>query len=224
MGFSMSREKKKKLVQLLTEYDVTLIEDDIYGDISFQDRPDTCKTYDTSGNVLLCSSFSKTIAPGLRVGWIAPGRYFDSVIKMKTLLNISTASVNQIAISRFLKEGGYERHLRKIRKDLREQVFAMRAAILKYFPGGTRVTHPSGGFLLWVELPDDIDTSRIYLEALKEDILIAPGRLFSVKERYTNCLRLNAGTWDNQVETAVQRLGKLCGNSKTIKNAVERVA
>jgi DNA-binding transcriptional MocR family regulator len=224
MGFSMSCEKKKALVELLTEYNVTLIEDDIYGDLSFQERPDTCKTYDTEGNVLLCSSFSKTIAPGLRVGWIAPGKHYDSVIKMKTLLNISAASANQIAITRFLKEGGYERHLRKIRKNIREQVFAMRAAILKYFPQGTRVTHPSGGFLLWIVLPEGIDTSRLYLEALKKDILIAPGRLFSVKERYTNCIRLNAGTWNDQVEAAVRHRGKLCRDSKNMKEISSRVA
>jgi len=200
-------------VALLNEYGTPLIEDDIYGDLGYKQRPGTCKAYDTEGNVILCSSFSKTIAPGLRVGWIVPGKFFDQVIKMKTLLNISTASLNQIAVARFLKEGGYERHLRTLRKTLSNQVTAMRAAILKYFPTGTRVTQPSGGFLLWVELPKDTNTERIYHEALKGNILIAPGHLFSVKARYTNFMRLSAGIWNKQVEMAIQQIGVLCNQA-----------
>lgn len=210
MGFSMSRKKKRALVALLNEYGTPLIEDDVYGDLTFEQRPDTCKSYDTGGNVILCASFSKTIAPGLRIGWIVPGKYYDQVIKMKTLLNISTASVNQIAVARFLKEGGYDRHLRALRKTLSEQVAAMRAAILKYFPSGTRVTRPSGGFLLWIELPGAINTEAIYHQALKMKILIAPGHLFSVKPKYTNFMRLNAGIWNRQVEKAIQHIGMLC--------------
>ncbi len=122
VGFSIPTQKKKQLVQLLSEYEIPLIEDDIFGDIYFNERPDTCKTYDTEGNVLLCSSFSKSIAPGIRVGWIAPGKYLEEVIRLKTLLNISTPSINQIATAGFLKAGGYERHLRKVRKASQKQV------------------------------------------------------------------------------------------------------
>ncbi len=106
LGFSIPGDKKRKLAKLLCERKIPLIEDDVYGDLSFENRPETCKSYDSDGNVVLCSSFSKTIAPGLRVGWIAPGKYFERVIELKMLLNISTASVNQIAVARFLKEGG----------------------------------------------------------------------------------------------------------------------
>lgn len=213
LGFSMPEGKKKRLVRLLAEYGIPLIEDDIYGDTGFRERPDTCKAYDEHDNVLLCSSFSKTIAPGLRVGWIAPGRFYDQIVEMKTLLNIATGSINQLAVAQFLKEGGYERHLRQLRGKLRKQMTAMRAAILNDFPAGTRVTRPEGGFLLWVELPEGIDTSDIYREVLKKDILIAPGRLFSVKEKYINCMRLNAGIWNGQVEAAVGRLGEVCGKN-----------
>jgi DNA-binding transcriptional MocR family regulator len=210
LGFSMPIWKKKKLVQLLTENNIPLIEDDIYGDLGFEARDETCKSFDAEGNVILCSSFSKTLAPGLRVGWIVPGKYYDQVIKMKTLLNISTASINQIVVARYLKEGGYERHLRKLRKDLKKQVTALRACILKYFPKGTKVTNPSGGFLLWVELPESIDTDLIYQEAVKENILIAPGNLFSMKDKYSNCMRLNAGFWNAKIEKAIQHIGQLC--------------
>ena len=210
LGFSMPAWKKQKLVQLLSEYDIPLIEDDIYGDLFFKARDGCCKSYDTGGNVILCSSFSKTLAPGLRVGWIVPGKYYDPVIKMKTLMNISTASINQIVVSRFLKEGGYERYLRNLRKILQKQMAAMRAAILKYFPKWTKVTNPGGGFLIWVELPEPVDTDVIYQEAIQKNILFAPGSLFTVKGMYTNCMRLNAGYWNDQTESAVQYIGRLC--------------
>ena len=223
LGFSMPIWKKKKLVELLTENNISLIEDDIYGDLCFETRDETCKSFDAEGNVILCSSFSKTLAPGLRVGWIVPGKYYDQVIKMKTLLNISTASINQIVVARYLKEGGYERHLRKLRKDLKKQVSGLRACILKYFPKGTKVTNPSGGFLLWAELPESIDTDVIYQEAVKENILFAPGSLFAMKDKYSNCMRLNAGIWNEQVERAIKHIGRLCVNyqKKTVNKIVK---
>lgn len=210
MGFSMPKEKKKALVALLDEYGIPLIEDDIYGDLGFGRRAHPCKAFDTKNNVLLCSSFSKTIAPGLRVGWIVPGKYYDSIVKTKTLLNISTASMNQIATARFLKDGGYERHLRGLRKTLSAQVSAMRSAILKYFPKGTLVSRPSGGYLLWIEMPQGIDAEVIYHKALKQGILIAPGHLFSIKPHYTHCMRLSAGIWNPRTEKAIQVIGALC--------------
>jgi DNA-binding transcriptional MocR family regulator len=210
LGFSMPKEKKKALVRLLDEYQIPLIEDDIYGDLGFRQRAHPCKSLDTKDNVLLCSSFSKTIAPGLRVGWIVPGRYYEPVVKTKTLLNISTASMNQIAMARFLKDGGYERHLRGLRKTLAAQVTAMRAAILKYFPKGTQVSRPSGGYLLWVEMPQGIDGEVIYHKALKQGIMIAPGDLFSIKPRFAHCMRLSASIWNPRVEKAIQAIGALC--------------
>jgi DNA-binding transcriptional MocR family regulator len=210
MGFSMPKENKKALVALLDEYQVPLIEDDIYGDLSFRQRAHPCKSLDTTDNVLLCSSFSKTIAPGVRVGWIVPGKFYEPVVKTKTLLNISTASVNQIAMTLFLKDGGYERHLRSLRKTLSARVTAMRAAILKYFPKNTHVTRPSGGYLLWIEMPQGVDGEVVYHKALQHGILIAPGHLFSMKPHYTHCMRLSASIWNRRVEKAVQTIGALC--------------
>ena len=210
LGFCLPSRKKRKLVDILSEYNIPLIEDDIYGDMGFKERPDTCKTYDEKGNVVLCSSFSKTLAPGLRVGWIVPGKYYDAILKMKTLLNIATPSINQITVGHFLKEGGYDRHIRKLKKNLKPQVAALRACVLKYFPQKTRVTCPEGGTLLWVELPKTIDTFEIYQQALKKNILIAPGQLFSMKNKYTHCFRINAGVWNKRVEEAIRCLGLLC--------------
>jgi DNA-binding transcriptional MocR family regulator len=212
LGFVMPDEKKKEMVKLLETYKVTLIEDDIYGDLYYESRPSTCKSYDTMDKVILCSSITKTVAPGLRIGWVAPG-------KLKTLLNISTAGINQIAAARFLKEGGYDRHMRNLRLSLKSQVNEVRNCILENFPEGTTVNEPAGGSLLWVTLPEGIDALTIYHEALKKNILIAPGCLFSVRQRYTDCMRINAGHWNEKIKKAILYLGKLCRNSRPGLNA-----
>ena len=141
---------------------------------------------------------------------------------MKTLLNVSTSSINQIVIARYLKEGGYERHLRNLKKNLKKQVSDLRACILKYFPKGTKVTNPNGGFLLWAELPEFIDTDVIYQETVKENILFAPGSLFTMKDKYSNCMRLNAGFWNEGVEKAIKHIGQLCANYH--KNTDKQIA
>ena len=209
-GFVMPSWKKKEMVWLLEQNEIPLIEDDIYGDLSFHRRPDTCKSHDETGNVLYCSSFSKTIAPGLRIGWIVPGKFYESVIEMKMLLNISTASVNQIAVARFLAKGGYERHLRMVKGQLAKNVQSMRDVILSHFPESTRVSNPPGGSFLWVELPESIDTEQIYQDALAESILFPPGHLFSLQNKFTNCMRLSASTWNSKVADTIQILGRLC--------------
>ncbi len=218
-GFSMPSWKKKEMAWLLEQKQIPLIEDDIYGDLYFHRRPSTIKSYDKTGNVLYCSSFSKTLSPGLRIGWIAPGRHFESVMKMKMLLNISTSSVSQMAVARFLTKGGYERHMRKVRGELKKNIAFMREEILGQFPNETRVTNPSGGSLLWVELPEHIDTEQVYQHALARDILIAPGRLFSLQNRFNNCMRLSASVWNSKVANAIQTLGRLCSRVSTQKSA-----
>jgi DNA-binding transcriptional MocR family regulator len=211
LGFVMPDAKKREMVQLLAKYKVTLIEDDIYGDLFYETRPSACKSHDKTGNVILCSSITKTVAPGLRIGWVVPGKdYYEEITRLKTLLNISTAGINQIAAARFLKEGGYDRHMRNFRSALETQVTDVRNCILENFPDETEVTKPAGGSLLWVTLPEWIDSLDIYHEALKKNILIAPGCLFSIREKYSNCMRINAGHWNEKIMKAIVYLGKLC--------------
>jgi len=217
LGFVMPDKKKMEMVKILDSHKVTLIEDDIYGELYFETRPSTCKGYDKTGNVIHCSSITKTVSPGLRIGWIVPGeKYFDQICSLKTLLNISTGAINQIAAARFLKEGGYDHHMRKLREPLKLQVKEVRECILENFPEGTTVTDPGGGSLLWVTLPEGIDSLHIYHEALKKNILIAPGCLFSIKPKFNNCLRINAGYWNDKIRKAIEYLGKLCRDSENI--------
>jgi DNA-binding transcriptional MocR family regulator len=211
LGSCMPDEKKVRLYQLLAEYDVPAIEDDIYGDLHFGDRrPKPLKAWDTDGRVLLCSSFSKTLAPSLRVGWCAPGRYLENVRRLKFTNTISTPVILQKTISDFLRNGGYDHHLRSIRRAYYNQLHLFAQAILKHFPEGTRLSRPQGGFLLWVELPSGIDTLRLYRDALDRRIMTAPGALFSAKDRYRNCLRLNCGLpWNETLAQSLATLGQL---------------
>jgi len=210
LGSCMLEEDKKNLVELLRDHGIPLIEDDIYGDLSYDDeRPVVAKAFDTEGMVLLCSSFSKTIAPGYRVGWIAPGRFQGQVERLKVVSNIATATPTQLAIAEFLANGGYDHYLRKVRRIYRQQTTSMAQAVAKSFPDGTRVTRPSGGYVLWVELPNSIDSLKLYEEALNAGITIAPGPIFSAKGKYRNCVRLNAGFWSEKIERAVWTLGEL---------------
>lgn len=213
LGSCMPEENKRRLVELLAQYDLPLIEDDIYGELSFADqRPGVCKSYDRNGSVLLCSSFSKDISPSYRVGWIAPGRYRQEIERLKFVLNIGTAILPQLAIAEFLDDGGYEHHLRKIRRAYSQKVSAMAHAVLRHFPEGTRVTSPEGGFVLWVQLPQNIDSLALYTRALSAGVTLAPGHIFSATPRYRNFIRLNAAYMSFSAERAVERLGDLVRN------------
>jgi DNA-binding transcriptional MocR family regulator len=211
LGSCMPDAKKEKLYQLLTEFDIPGIEDDIYGDIHFSERrPKPLKAWDRDGRILLCSSFSKTLAPSLRVGWIAPGRYLERVRRLKFTNTLGTPVILQKTVSDFLRDGGYDHHLRSIRRAYQNQLHLFSQAILQNFPAGTRLSRPQGGFVLWLELPAGIDTMKLYTEALKQRIITAPGALFSVKDRYRNCLRLNCGIpWSDAISAAVKSIGTL---------------
>jgi DNA-binding transcriptional MocR family regulator len=210
LGSLMSDADKRRLVALLEDHQVPLIEDDIYGDLSFQDeRPIVAKAFDRSGNVLLCSSFSKTLAPGYRVGWIAAGRHQERIERGKMIASVATASPPQQAIAEFLANGGYEHHLRSIRRCYARQVAQMGEAIGRNFPAGTRVSRPQGGFVLWVEMPQPINALRLYEQAKPFGISIAPGPIFSIEGKFGNCIRLNAACWDPRVEAAIETLGRL---------------
>ena len=210
LGYTMPEANKKRLVELATQYDIPVIEDDIYGDLAYQSpRPPSIKSFDTEDRVLLCSSFSKTLAPGFRVGWVAPGRYLNRVLHLKYVVTACNATLPQLAIAEFIAQGGYERHLRKVRKQYQLNRGVMIGWIEKYFPENTRVSYPQGGFVLWVKLQSDIDTVELNEECLKKNIRIAPGILFSASGKYNSCLRLNYAALVNEKnEEAIMLLGE----------------
>lgn len=211
LGSCMPDENKKEVVELLSGHGIPLIEDDIYGDLYFgTQRPKCCKSFDTTGNVLWCSSVSKNLAPGYRVGWIAPGRYKDRLMKLKLVHSISSPSIQQEAVANFLRTGRFENHLRQLRRTLQRNYEHYVQAIVQYFPEGTRTSRPQGGLALWVEFSPEIDTGKLYDLAIKQGISIAPGRMFTLQDQFENCMRLCFGLpWSAEIAFKLKVLGNL---------------
>ncbi|MFW0766316.1 PLP-dependent aminotransferase family protein [Trabulsiella odontotermitis] len=194
LGFIMPDERKRAILALAQRHDLAIFEDDIYGELASEyPRPRTIKSWDIDGRVLLCSSFTKTIAPGLRVGWIVPGRYRDRVLHMKYATSGTTVPTTQMAVASFIREGHYHRHVRRMRQIYQQNMETYTCWVRQYFPCGICVTRPQGGFLLWVELPEHVDMVCVGQQLARLKIQIAPGSLFSASGKYRNCLRLNCG-------------------------------
>ena len=210
----MPDEKKRELVAMLAKNNTPLIEDDVYAELYFgKTKPRPAKSFDRSGLVLHCGSFAKCLAPGSRVGWVMPGRFMSEIERLKFISTISTSSLPQAALAEYLKYGGYDRHLRRLRKRLQEALTATTQAVTIHFPAGCRLTQPKGGYVLWLELPKPIDALQFHRLALAEGISIAPGPLFSAKRSYKNFIRLNYGHFDvNSTVNAVRTLGRLTTN------------
>jgi DNA-binding transcriptional MocR family regulator len=211
LGYVMPDDRKVALLRLLEAHDVPLIEDDIYGELVYAaPRPRAIKSWDTRGQVLLCSSVSKSIAPGLRVGWAVPGRWVREVNSLKLVSSMASATLPQIAVAEYLAHGGFDRHIRGARVLYRQSRDRLIDLVGKHFPRETRVTRPGGGFVAWLELPKTVDAVALYHRALAEGISIAPGPLFSAREKYRHFIRLNfAQGWDERTTAALARVGRL---------------
>ncbi|WP_326983508.1 PLP-dependent aminotransferase family protein [Chryseobacterium sp. MYb264] len=211
LGSLMSDENKKEVVKLLSENNIPLIEDDVYGDLYFgSNRPKCCKSFDKEGNVLYCSSISKTLAPGYRVGWIAPGKYKDKILKMKLLHATSSITIVNEAVANFLKSGKYEKHLHQLRRTLQNNYQNYAQTIAEHFPDGTKTSRPQGGLSLWLEFDKKIKTNELYDLAIKQNISIAPGRMFTLQEQFNHCMRLCIGLpWNENTESSLIKVGKL---------------
>jgi DNA-binding transcriptional MocR family regulator len=211
LGYVMPDDRKLLLLRMLESHDVPLIEDDIYGELVYgSPRPRAIKSWDTRGQVLLCSSVSKSIAPGLRVGWAVPGRWQKEVNYLKLVSSMASATLPQLAVAEYLAHGGYDRHLRAARILYRNSRDRLIDLVGEHFPRETRVTRPAGGFVAWLELPRTVDAIALYHRALAEGISIAPGPLFSAREKYRHFVRLNfAEGWSPRRVSAMTRLGQL---------------
>jgi DNA-binding transcriptional MocR family regulator len=211
LGSCMPDENKKKLVDIITKHNIPLIEDDIYGELYFgKSRPKTCKYFDRKGLVMHCSSLSKSLTPGYRIGWTIPGKFLEQVIQIKRISNISGPSLTQAAVAHFLKIGRYEYHLKNLRKALHTQCLRYMQAIIEYFPEDTKISRPHGGFVLWLELNKKVNSFKLRTEAMKYKISVVPGRIFSAGCNYSNFIRISFGKpWSNDVDYGLMMLGKL---------------
>lgn len=210
LGSSMSEAKKKQLVELVARHAVPLVEDDVYGELYYDNRrPAPTKAFDTDGWVMHCSSFSKTLAPGYRVGWASPGRFLRNVLYQKLTTSLATSLPAQLGIARYLERGSHERHLRELRLTLRKNRDQYIDSISQFFPAGSKVSRPSGGYLLWVELPEGIDALTVHRKAMEAGISIAPGPMFSASKGFGSCIRINYGhPLTTRVEAALQKIGR----------------
>lgn len=211
LGFTMNDDSKKRLVAMLDRRGLPLIEDEVYGDIYYGDeRPRPAKSFDRSSNVMLCSSFTKTVAPGFRFGWVASGKWHAQVKMLKFINSVGSPEALQLAIADFPASGSYERQLRNLRRSFRDQVARVSTAMSEQFPSGTRISCPAGGFILWVELPEGADSVELFRQAMRNNISLGPGVLFSATDRYRNSIRMGcAEPWSARVERAIVKLGEL---------------
>jgi DNA-binding transcriptional MocR family regulator len=210
LGSRIPEENQRELVAMLAGREIPLIENDSLGELYFSgDRPSVAKAYDRKGLVLLCSSYSEDLGPGFRIGWTAPGRFKADVEWYKLTTNVATATLPQLTIAQFLSSAGYDHHLRRIRRAYAQRMAGMSRAIERHFPEGVRVTRPDGGHVLWVQLPERVDSLELYRLAIRIGVTLAPGHIFSATEQYRNFIRLNAAFWSPEAEPALQRLGEI---------------
>lgn len=215
LGCTISEARKLEILALLAQHRVPLIEDDIYGDIGFAaERPRPFIALDRHHNTIYCSSFSKTLAPGYRIGWVATGEGFMArVIEGKVASTLCGPVLPQLALADFLSSGGYDHHLRRIRRVFQETLHRMLTAIEQSFPAGTKVSQPAGGFVLWLELPKPVDTRQLFVQALERGICFAPGVVFSASGRYAQCLRLSGGYgFSPRIDKGVRALGAMASS------------
>jgi len=209
LGSRIPDDRKKALVELLARHEIPLIENDVSGELYFgEKRPLVCKAFDTKGLVILVSSFSKDISPGLHLGWVAAGRYSAEVEWLKFTLSPSP-TLPQMVVAEFLEGGSYDQHLRRLRREYARNVELMSDAVMRYFPEGTRLTRPSGGLVLWVQLPENVDSLELYKIALQGGITLVPGHVFSATYQFSNFIRLNAAAFNYSTERALERLGEM---------------
>jgi DNA-binding transcriptional MocR family regulator len=213
LGSATPDEHREAMVEMLEARDIPLIEDDVYGDLMFDEsRPKPARFFSRKNLVLTCGSFSKTVAPGYRIGWILAGQFDDRVRTLKRAFSCSCGLLQQMTLTEYLATGEYDRHLKALRPVLKCNAERMSAMISRYFPSGTGVSRPKGGSVLWLELPGNIDGIQLFEHALENSISICPGTLYSPSRRYRNFVRLSFGhPWTDQIDAAIRRLGELVG-------------
>ncbi|WP_454828035.1 aminotransferase-like domain-containing protein [Pseudoxanthomonas wuyuanensis] len=209
LGSAMAADKKRALVELLARSRLPLIEDDVYAELYFGARPVPTRAFDRDGWVLHCSSFSKSLAPGYRIGWVSSPRFARQLARQKLVSTLATCVPAQAALARYLERGTYDRHLQHLRRQLQLSQGQYTDAIARHFPAGTRVSRPGGGYFLWLELPGGIDTLALQRRAADAGISLAPGPIFSASRGFRHCLRLNYGhPFDARAEAALKTLGQ----------------
>ncbi|WP_059415324.1 aminotransferase-like domain-containing protein [Cupriavidus basilensis] len=211
-GATMPLARKRQLVELANRCRIPVIEDATFADLHFAGDCHAAQGFDESGLVMLCASLTKTIAPGMRVGWVDGGRFSEQIAFLKRVSSVGQPQVLELALAEYLASGGMARRLRRTRRAMQAQVYRMAENVARVFPEGTSFALPSGGFLLWVELPGEVDTLALQERAVGLGVGVAPGILFSPHGDYGHCIRMNCGVPDSpKAREGLLRLGELAG-------------
>jgi DNA-binding transcriptional MocR family regulator len=210
LGVTMSESDRRKLVEILEEFDTVLIEDDVYGDLRFDGvRPVPAQFLSNSARIITCGSFSKTAAPGYRIGWVLSDHFIEEITRLKRAFSCSSGLLQQLTLADFLASGNYSRHLKTLRPVLKRNAERMSAMVAEHFPANTRTSKPVGGSVLWLELPEAIASEQLFDDAIEAGISITPGQIFSPSNRYSNFVRLSYGhPWNERTENAIRWLGQ----------------
>ena len=211
LGCTMSETRKRELLRLVNRHGVVLIEDDVFGDLApIAVRPQPVKAWDREGSVIYCGSCSKSLAPGLRIGWIAGGKHHGELESLKISQSLATPLLDQAVLAEFMLTDGLLPHLRKLRERLSAQLPHALAAVQRYFPLGTRVVSTAGGWWLWLALPEPSDTLALLKESVEQGVSFTPGVLFSGEGRFGNHLRINIGRpWTQEMDDGFRTVGHL---------------
>ena len=215
LGFVMPDANKRALVELAARHQMPLIENGVYNELYYgNEPPTTLKSFDTTGTVLHCGSFSKSLGGGIGVGWVLAGKYRAEIEQLKFLSTFSTSAIAQVAVAEFLSQDGWDQYLRTARLDLKQRYGIMSGMIKRFFPVGTQISEPDGGYLLWIQLPDGVDALQIARKAMKQGVSVTPGRIFGNSPEYNKCIRLNYSfAWSSEIEAAVKKLGSIASEA-----------
>ncbi|MEL7450215.1 MAG: PLP-dependent aminotransferase family protein [Pseudomonadota bacterium] len=210
LGVTMPDEDRKRLVEVIKKHDVALIEDDVYGELRFDgQRPTPAQFLDSEARILTCGSFSKSAAPGYRIGWILTGDEIDHIARLKRAYSCSSGLLQQLTLAEFMASGDYERHLKSLRPELQCNADRLSALVAQHFPEEVRTSKPDGGAVLWLELSSKVDAEALFDNAIEAGISTLPGNLCSPRGAYRNFLRLSFGhPWCEATEDAVRWLGE----------------
>ena len=216
-GISYSQSKRKELAELFAQYDIVMVEDDPYGELRFAgETPQSMRSL-LDGKAILLGSFSKTIAPGLRLGWVCAGReIMDKLVVAKQASDLHSNSLCQRIVHRYLTNNNVDQHIATIIAVYKKQKDTMLAAIEEYFPPEVRCTRPEGGMFIWVTLPERLSALELFEHAVKENVAFVPGKPFFVDGGGADCMRLNFSNSDeDRIEEGIRRLGRIMKNLLT---------
>lgn len=209
-GTVLSDEQKKMLLSIAQRHHIAVIENDIYGDLYFQgQRPSTIKSFDESGLVLTYSSYAKTLAPGIRLGWLSSGQFMERAEQIRFSLGSSVSPLYQETVNRLIEGSSYDRHVRSFRLQLARNARFATNLLATHFPENSCVVTPLGGYNLWVKMPDTIDMKFFYEQCDKVGIRFTPGYTFSFSSAFDQYFRLVfADTFSPKKIEAIRQLGE----------------